>query len=105
MGWVFPQGSVGPTHAQSPAKRTPPSRKKSKSLEICESRVSGKGEDLGFAGMSLYFQSFIILPLVFLANALLMWRDWKSKATVLLVGFLPPTLVAVYEFVSLYGQR
>ncbi len=67
--------------------------------------VGGKGEDLGFAGMGLYFQSFIILPLVFFANALLMWRNWKSKVAVLLVGFIPPTAAAVYEFVSLYGHR
>lgn len=67
--------------------------------------VGGKGEDLGFAGMALYFQSFVILPLVFFANALLMWRDWKSKGVVLLVGFMPPTAAAVYEFVSLYGRH
>lgn len=58
--------------------------------------VGGKGEDLGFAGMALYFQSFIILPLVFFANAHLMWRNWTSRGVVLLVGFRPPTAAAVY---------
>jgi len=67
--------------------------------------VGGKGEDLGFAGMALYFRSFIIVPLVFIANALLMRRDWKSKGAVLLAGFVPPTVAAVYEFLSLHGRQ
>jgi len=67
--------------------------------------VGGKGEDLGFAGMALFFRSFIIVPLVFIANALLMRRDWESKSAVLLVGFVPPTAAAAYEFISLYGHH
>jgi hypothetical protein len=67
--------------------------------------VSGRGEDLGFAGMALFFRSFIIVPLVFIASALLMRRDWKSKGAVLLAGFVPPISAAVYEFVSLYGHQ
>jgi hypothetical protein len=67
--------------------------------------IGGKGEDLGFAGMALFFRSFIIVPVVFIVNALLMRRDWESKSTVLLVGFIAPTIAGVYEFVSLYGHR
>ena len=67
--------------------------------------VSGKGEDLGFAGMTLFFRSSIIVPLVFIANALLMRRDWKSKGAVLFAGFVPPTAAAAYEFVSFYGHQ
>ena len=67
--------------------------------------VGGKGEALGLAGMALFFQSFIIAPLVFLANSLLMRRDWKRKGAVLLAGFVPPTAAAIYELLSLYGHR
>jgi len=67
--------------------------------------VGGKGEDLGFAGMALYFRSFITVPAVLIASALLMRRDWKSKGAVFLAGMLPPTVVAVYEFISLYGHQ
>lgn len=67
--------------------------------------VGGQGEALGFAGMALFFRLFIIVPLVFFANALLMRRDWKSAGGVLLAGFVPPTAAAVYEFVSLYGHN
>src|SRR4051812_36688455 len=67
--------------------------------------VGGKGEDLGFAGMALFFRSFITVPLVFIANALLMRCDWKSKSAVLLMGFVPPTAAAMYESISLYGHQ
>jgi hypothetical protein len=65
--------------------------------------VGGKGEDLGFAGMALFFRSFIIVPVLFVVNALLMRRNWKSKSLVLFAGFVPPTAVALYQYISLYG--
>jgi hypothetical protein len=67
--------------------------------------VGGKGEDLGFAGMVLYFKTFIIVPVLLIVNAFLMRRDWKSKAAVLLTGLVPPTAVALYEYYSLYGYQ
>lgn len=66
--------------------------------------VGGKGEDLGFGGMLLYFRSFIIVPVLFVINGLLMWPSWKSKGTVVLVGFVPPVAVALWEYHFLYGQ-
>ncbi len=60
--------------------------------------VGGQGESLGFAGTALFLRLFIIVPLVFFANALLMRRDWKSTSAVLLAGFVPPTAAAVYEY-------
>jgi hypothetical protein len=67
--------------------------------------VAGHGEDVGFAGMMVYFRSFILVPLVLFGNALLMRRDWKSRSAVLLVGFIAPTIAGVYEFVSIYGAH
>ena len=66
--------------------------------------VGGKGEDLGFGGMALLFWSFIILPVLLAAGALLMRPSWKSKTAVVLVGFVLPTVVALYEYHYLYGH-
>ncbi len=66
--------------------------------------VGGKGEDLGFAGMVLFFRSLITVPALAIANGLLMQRNWKSKDAVVLVGFIFPGILAVYEYFSLYGH-
>jgi hypothetical protein len=67
--------------------------------------IRGQGEDVGFAGMALYFRSFIIVSLVFISNGILMGRPWKNKRAVLLMGMLPPIVAATYEFISIYGRR
>ena len=66
--------------------------------------VGGKGEDLGFAGMVLYFKSFIMVPALLILNAFLMRPNWKSKVAVLLTGLVPSAAAALYAYHSIYGH-
>ena len=65
--------------------------------------IGGKGEDLGAAGMMLSLGSFIIVPGLFMLNAAIMIRPWKTKLGVLFAGVALPTVVAIAEFVYVYG--
>ena len=66
--------------------------------------VAGKGEPLGVAGMALMGPSFIIVPIIIIVNTVLMLRSSRTAAGVLLAGFAAPTVVAIGEFLFLYGS-
>ena len=65
--------------------------------------LSAGGRDyVGFPAMLLMYGSLIIIPGLFIANSMLMFRQWKNRSTILLLGFALPTIVAVFEYRFLY---
>jgi len=66
--------------------------------------VAGKGEALGFAGMVLIFWSWIIIPGLFIANALILRISWKSRFGVLIAGFVLPAIIGVGDYLFLYRE-
>ena len=66
--------------------------------------VNGKGDAAGLAGLSLFSASFVIVPAIFIINALILTRRWRHISVVLLLGFALPTVAAVKEYLFLYGH-
>ena len=66
--------------------------------------VNGKGDAAGLAGLGLFGASFVIVPAIFIINALIMTRRWRHVIVVLLLGFTLPAVAAVREYLFLYGH-
>jgi hypothetical protein len=67
--------------------------------------VAGRGEDLAFAGMALLFRSLLIVPSLIVVNALLTRLTWRSKTALFIAALIPPAVVALYEYYSIYGRH
>lgn len=66
--------------------------------------LSGKGEAAGFAGTGLALAFMVVIPALLVVNSLLMIPQWKSKVTIVAVGFIFPVIIAIAEYRSLHGR-
>jgi hypothetical protein len=64
--------------------------------------VSGKG-DLGFAGMMLFYCSFVYIPVLVLCNYLIMIPAWRHISIVKIFGLVLPVIAAFTEYWYIYG--
>ena len=64
--------------------------------------VSGKG-DLGFAGMMLFYCSFVYIPVLVSCNYLIMIPAWRHISIVKIFGLVLPAIAAFTEYWYIYG--
>jgi hypothetical protein len=64
--------------------------------------VGGKG-DLGFAGMTLFYSSFVYIPVLVLCNYLIMIPAWRHVSIVKIFGLVLPVIAALIEYKFIYG--
>jgi hypothetical protein len=67
---------------------------------------SSKGPDYGIVGMVKMWIVYIPgIPLVLLANTILMLRQWRSVAAVCLMGLIVPAVLIITEWCLLVFWR